>query len=136
VSDALTSPPLLTALIVWDNGESYDCSATYCIAVDPAELEDAVRLLRLDWKGSVIAYARDVVWSREPTSLDEILTNDVAFNICVSWDEGRSARNLASLKEFSPAIRERVAKALLADRGYHEDHKPAIKEIVEKVLRR
>lgn len=121
----------MTALIVWNNGESYD-NSTDCFAVDPAELYDTVKLLRLDGQGFVLAIAKDAEWCCEPDSLDEFL-EDRALHICLPLDGTKIEENHSVLMQLSPALKRRVAKALIYTGGHHESHNALIEAVVEKL---
>jgi len=123
----------MSALIVWNNGETYDGNTTYCIAVDTDEIADVTKLIELDWRGSIQATALSAEFRFEPYSLDEWLRGSV-FHVCVPWDEKDRDKNTTALMQLPAALRERVAKALLDVRDtYHESHGEAVAAIVARL---
>jgi hypothetical protein len=128
----------MPALIVWNNGESYDANATWCIAVEPEILSAAVKLIgEIDnHGGSILAIADEARWTHEPHTLDAWLRLR-AFHLCVTSRDMYDEDKMPELMKLPLELRKKLANALLTELwrgGFHEDWKP-VAEKIEAELR-
>jgi hypothetical protein len=126
----------MTALIVWNNGESYDNNETWCIAVEPELLSTALKLIgEIDnYGGTILAIADEARWTHEPHTLDEWLRAR-AFSLCVMHCEIYGEDKMLELMKLPLELRKKLADELLGDlgKGYHEDWKTVIEKVAAEL---